>query len=216
MFHKVKKNRIIQIIFLTLTGFLLGVLIIWQSKYFTNFISLEGRDSDENIFRKIQILKTSNDELSEEIKVLEKQLEELSDQTKALESIKKEIKKNKIIAGEVDIFGPGIKLEINNELSEIWLTDITNELFASGAEAISVNNIRLVNSTIGFDTLPNGQIMLNSVILNPPYTFAAIGDKSALLESLEAPRGILNRMELVIENFHYSLEEKDRIEMEKV
>jgi uncharacterized protein YlxW (UPF0749 family) len=187
-----------------------------QARYYTSYVSSDGRDSSENIFRKIQILKTSNDELEDEIADLEAQLEDLSNQALALESIEKDIEKNRVIAGDVPIYGPGIKLEFGTEISEIWLTDLANELLASGAEAISVNNIRLVDSTVGFDTLPNGQIMLNSVILTPPYTFSAIGDKSTLKQAIEAPRGILDRISGAFNEFEYTLEEKDRIEMEQV
>jgi len=209
-------NKTAQIVILLLTGIVLGALIITQAKYFTNYVASVGRDSTENIFRKIQILKTSNDELKEEIASLEVQLEEVSSKAEALESIEKEITKNKMIAGEVDISGPGIVFEIQNDVKDIWFTDITNELFASGAEAISVNNIRLTDSSIGFDTLPNGQIMLNGVILNAPYTFSAIGESTELKQTLESTLGLIDKMKANIENFQYSLEERDLIKMKKV
>ncbi len=211
-----KKTPLSQLAILLTTGLVLGLLVMTQARYYTSYVSSEGRDSSENIFRKIQILKTSNDELEDEIIDLEAQLEELSNQALALKSIEREIKKNKIIAGDVDIYGPGIKLEFETEISDIWLTDLTNELLASSAEAISVNNIRLVDSTVGFDTLPNGQIMLNSIILTPPYTFNAIGDKTTLRQAIEAPRGILDRIAGAFNEFEYTLEEKDRIEMKQV
>jgi uncharacterized protein YlxW (UPF0749 family) len=213
---KNSKKKFIKIFLLAFTGLILGILIMTQARYFTSYVSSEGRDSRENIFRKIQILKISNDELEDEIVVLEEQLEELSNQALALQSIEKEIDKNKIIAGEVPVFGSGIKLEFETEIDDIWLTDLANELLASGAETISMNNIRLVNSTVGFDTLPNGQIMLNSIILTPPYTFKAIGDKTNLKQALETPHGILDRMKATFDELNYTLEEKDRVEMEKV
>ncbi|MFC1656255.1 DUF881 domain-containing protein [Patescibacteria group bacterium] len=211
-----KKTPFGQLAILLTTGLVLGLLVMTQARYYTSYVSSDGRDSSENVFRKIQILKTSNDELEDEIIDLEAQLEDLSNQALALESIDKDIKKNEIIAGEVSIHGPGIKLEFGTEISDIWLTDLTNELLASGAEAISVNNIRLTDSTVGFDTLPNGQIMLNSVILTPPYTFSAIGDKATLKQAIEAPRGILDRITGAFNEFEYTLEEKDRIEMEQI
>lgn len=209
-------ERTAQIITLLVTGIVLGALIITQAKYFTNYVSSVGRDSSENIFRKIQILKTSNDELKEEIEILDKQLEDLSTQANALSSINKDIEKNKIIAGEIDVYGPGIRLEIQNEISGLWFTDIVNELFASGAEAISVNGIRLTDATIGFDTLPNGKIMLNGVILNSPYTFSAIGESETLTNALESPFGIIEKMEASIEDFEYEFKNPDRIDMKKV
>lgn len=203
-------------ILMLITGLILGALVITQAKYFTNYVASVGRDSTENIFRKIQILKTSNDELKDEIASLEIQLEEVSSKAEALQSIEKEITKNQMIAGDVDVSGSGIIFEIRNELKDIWFTDIVNELFASGAEAISVNNIRLTDSSIGFDTLPNGQIMINGAILIPPYTFAAIGEGDSLKQALESSFGLLDKMKATIENFNYTLEKKELIKMKKV
>jgi uncharacterized protein YlxW (UPF0749 family) len=209
-------DRTAQIIILLISGIVLGALVITQAKYFTNYVSSVGRDSSENVFRKIQILKTSNDELKDEIKTLDKQFEEISTQASALASINKEIEKNKLIAGEADVYGSGIELTVANEISGLWFTDIVNELFASGAEAVSVNNVRLTDATIGFDTLPNGQIMLNGVILNSPYTFSAIGESSTLKGALESPFGIIEKMKASVKDFEFELLVPDRIDMKKV
>ena len=69
---------------------------------------------------------------------------------------------------------------------------------------------------MGFDTLPNEQIMLNSVILTPPYTFNAIGDREVLDEALNAPQGIVDKMNASFDNFKYTLAEKDLIEIGQI
>jgi len=209
-------DRTAQIVILLISGLVLGALIMTQAKHFTNYVSEVGRDSSENVFRKIQILKTSNDELEDEIKALDKQLEELSTQASALASINKEIEKNKIIAGEVDVYGTGVQLNIMNDISGLWFTDIVNDMFASGAEAVSVNGVRLTEATNGFDTLPNGKIMLNGVILSEPYSFAAIGESNTLRNALEAPFGIIEKMKASIDDFEFELLVPDRIDMPKV
>lgn len=216
LLHRKKEQPISRILLLLITGLVLGFLVITQAKYFTDYVSTVGRDSTENIFRRIQILKTTNDELNEEIVLLEKKLEDLNNQAQSFQTIANDIKKNEIIAGDTDVWGPGIELIIDNRLNALWFTDITNELFASGAEAISINNIRLTETTIGFDELPNGQIMINGVILQTPYTIHAIGDKESLKQVLQSPFGILQRMEATLEEFSYSLTEKDRIDMKQV
>jgi uncharacterized protein YlxW (UPF0749 family) len=63
-----------------------------------------------------------------------------------------------------------------------------------GAEAVSINNIRFIDVTNGFDTIPNGEIVLNGSILKAPYVFEAIGDKTTLKAALVQPQGILQRM----------------------
>ncbi len=216
LLHRKKNKSNMQIALLLITGLVLGFIVIIQAKHFTNYIETIGRDSTENVFRRIQILKISNDELKDEISSLETQFEDLNDQAQSFATINNDIKKDEIIAGETDIFGPGIELTIENNLNVVWFIDLTNELITSGAEAISVNNIRLTNSTMGFDPLPNGQIMINGVILQPPYTFQAIGDKEELNQILTNPIGILNRMNSAIKDFKYEISQKDRVDMKKV
>lgn len=88
--------------------------------------------------------------------------------------------------------------------------------FSAGAEAVSVNSVRLTNKTIGFDTIPSSQIMLNSVILTQPYTIEAIGDKDVLDEALSQPEGIIDRMQRGLSGVQVTLLQKDVIDMQKV
>jgi uncharacterized protein YlxW (UPF0749 family) len=216
--HNSKKKRFwqrrgFQKILILSVGIVLGALIILQARYFTSYVSTYGRDPGENIFREIQILKTTNQELEETIEELEIQLEDASSQAKVLDSIEDEIKKIQKLAGEVDIWGPGVEFEVDGDISAIWFVDIINELFSIGAEAVSINDIRITDDSSGFDTLPNGQIMLNSVILNKPYTFKAIGERSVLTKALEFPGGIIERLKNNYSGITTALNELDRIEM---
>ena len=174
---------------------ILGFFLVIQSRSFSNVSELGARDVRSNAFQEIQILKEKNEDLKKEIEELEDNLIQLSDQNKALESIEAEAEKYKKLSGGARIFGPGVEVTINKEISTVWMIDIINELFNSGAEALSVNGIRIVNSTAGFDTLPLGQTLLNGTILSAPYKFEAIGEPSTLIHVLEVPGGILSRVE---------------------
>ena len=206
----------IRPIALTITGILLGFLFVLQSRSFRDVQEIYSRDTRANIFREIQILKRTNENLQDEINDLESQLTKASDQEQALNLVKDEIKKNRIIAGHMDISGPGIVVTIKKEVPVIWLTDITNELWSAGAEAVSVNNIRITDSTAGFDVLPSGQIAFNSVILSSPYVFQAIGDKKVLEDSLIQRQGVLERLKTNVAGIGITLDTKESIEMQKV
>ncbi|MBD3328216.1 DUF881 domain-containing protein [Candidatus Peregrinibacteria bacterium] len=212
MKQRIKKRHI----FLLLTAVLLGLLIALQAKTFTNIGDVLNRNGRSDIFREIQVLKTTNDNLSDEVKSLEKQLEKLSNNQDALASVEDEILKYQSLSGDKEVTGPGINLTIEGQINSIWLIDIVNELLAAGSEAISVNGIRLVDSTIGFDTIPNGQILLNSVIINSPYKIEAIGERDVLEMAISQPNGILERMEKSLENVSFEVQEKDLLEMDAV
>ena len=199
-----------------LTSILVGILIIMQGKSFTGVDQAVSRDARTDIFREIQVLKTTNDNISDEVKDLEDQLSKMSDQQEAISAISKDIAKYKIVSGQVNVSGPGVGLTVSTDIKAIWLTDIVNELISAGAEAVSVNGIRLTDLTDGFDTIPNGQIMLNSVILKAPYKINAIGDKKTLADSLTQPQGIIQRIKTGLPGAEIDLQQSDLVRMEKV
>ncbi|HRY91175.1 MAG TPA: DUF881 domain-containing protein, partial [Candidatus Gracilibacteria bacterium] len=65
-------------------------------------------------------------------------------------------------------------------------------------------------------TIPNGQIMLNSVILKSPYKIEAIGDKNTLADALSQPQGIIQRLKESVAAVTPELQQKDLIKMDKV
>jgi len=219
-FEKIRQVKFTHLgrrqLMMLITSILVGFLIVMQAKSFADVTTMVGRDTRADVFREIKILKSTNEKLSSEITDLEGQLDKMTDNEKALEGIKQEIEKYRLLTGRVNVAGPGISLAINGEIKAIWLTDTVNELFNAGAEAVSLNGIRLTDATDGFDTIPNGQIVLNGAILKKPFTFTAIGDKKVLQDALEQPQGILQRLRESLGGVDYKLEQSDRLEMEKV
>jgi len=192
------------------------MLIIMQGKAFTGLDRVTRREARTDVFREIQILKNTNDNLEDEVKDLEDQVNKTSGQEEALKAVAADIEKYQIVSGQKDISGNGISMNINGSIKALWLTDIVNELFSAGAEAVSVNGIRLTDTTAGFDTIPNGQILLNSVILKPPYLIEAIGDKKTLADALSQPQGIIQRMKESLGGVPIDLQQEETIKMEKV
>lgn len=83
------------------------------------------------------------------------------------------------IEGLSPVHGPGVVLEIDaSGLSALDLQDALNNLSASGAEAIDVNDRRVV---VG---LPVSQtdsgVAIDGLVVTPPWTIAVIGDPTRL------------------------------------
>lgn len=199
-----------------LTAVLLGFLIALQARSFEDVSDVINRNNRSDVFREIQILKDTNDQLRDEIDDLEDQLVKVSNNQDALESVREEIDQYEALTGRIDISGPGVHVQLAGDIQAIWLTDTVNELLSAGAEAVSVNSIRLTNKTTGFDTIPSGQIMLNSVILNEPYTIEAIGEREVLEEALIQPEGIIERLQRIVSDVEVIVEQRDSVTMEKV
>ncbi|MGL5831333.1 MAG: DUF881 domain-containing protein [Candidatus Altimarinota bacterium] len=199
---------------LGITGLMMGVLFGLQSKSFVDSVSY-NRENQSNVFKEIQIVKESNDNLRLEVADLETGLANSSDQEAALENIKKEIEKYNILLGNIEIEGPGIVMQINKNLEIIWFNDLVNELYSAGAEVVSINGFRLNERLSGFDNMPNGQILLGGEILSAPYEIIAIGDSENMFKALTQAGGIIERIN------NYKLEnivevvEQDNLQMAK-
>lgn len=202
---------------MTIVGLVVGAFIMVQAHSFQSLSDvLVGRDSHTNVFQEIQILIQTNKGLEQEIADLQSNLEQLSSRASALQAIEGEIAKYRKLTGQSPISGSGLELSISENIGTIWLVDLVNELFASGAEAVSVNDIRFTNYTNGFDTLPQGQILFNGTILKTPLLIKAIGNSGILLSILEQPKGMIDKLYEHNKSIKITTSKKELIEMTKV
>lgn len=100
------------------------------------------------------------------------------------------------LAGVDEVRGPGIVVELSDSdraaatraevadlrIQDVDLQSVVNELWAAGAEAVSVNGRRVVATTA--IRAAGGAILVNYGAISPPYRVAAIGDPDALLAGL--------------------------------
>lgn len=195
-------------------GILLGFLAIVQGRSFMRVDSLLSREAQTNVFQEIKILKVKNKDLQNEIKNLENTVEQLQDQNFALEVIEKEINEYMKLSGNYPIFGPGVNVLLDGEIHAPWVIDMINELYNAGAEAVSINGIRISNKASGIDVMPNDQLLINGSILTSPFNLNAIGKSDSILEILELPGGIFDRLEAAYSDVQIHSEMKDVIQMD--
>ncbi|MBI2265604.1 MAG: DUF881 domain-containing protein [Armatimonadetes bacterium] len=109
-------------------------------------------------------------------------------------------------AGLLAVKGPGLIVTLNDSpkrpktgedpyfflVHDVDIQQISTELWAAGAEAVAVNDQRLVATTPIRCVGPT--ILINTVRLVPPYIITAIGDPSALETALKMRGGILDSL----------------------
>ncbi|MER3501971.1 MAG: hypothetical protein C4295_10975 [Candidatus Fervidibacterota bacterium] len=146
-------------------------------------------------------LRAEVDKLREQVREYEQAMAEGRTATQRLTA---ELEKLRVIAGLTKVRGPGII---------VWLTDapkasfedpslgivhdtdllmLVNELRNAGAEAIAINNQRVV-ATTAIRCVGN-LITVNGVTVSPPYEIAAIGDPDKLEKALTMPKGIVEEL----------------------
>ncbi|MFL0195522.1 DUF881 domain-containing protein [Clostridium sp. WILCCON 0269] len=184
---------------------ILGFMLAYQFKVLMkqeNTFNLNSENSAditveiEQYKKEKATLETKVTELENKIKNYEDSMASKSDSTKNLLA---EIENNRILTGEVDVKGEGIiiyltpdsKLFGNNSIGD-HITDkdlvyLVNELRFAGAEAISINDIRIVLRT-GIRTAGN-YILINDEKISPSsrIVIKAIGDKNLLYSAMSFP-----------------------------
>lgn len=157
----------------------------------------------ENTKIEIDNIKTELVELNSIIEAKEEELGVLENISKGDENIidvlENDLYNNMIRAGHVKLEGPGISIKMyDNPDSEIVGFDINddiihdsdvlnilNDLWLAGAEAISINDERVVSTS---EIKCNGPIIrINDRAIGTPFIIKAIGDPQVLMASVNAP-----------------------------
>ncbi len=141
--------------------------------------------------------------LRSQVSDLETTMGKNTGQTKALND---DLQKAKVLAGLTPVHGPGVVVTLQDSkkkapsartldaltgiVHDSDLQMVVNELGQSGAEAIAINDQRVVARTAIRCVGPT--IQVNSVPLAPPYVIEAIGDPQTLYGGLNMPLGALD------------------------
>lgn len=113
-----------------------------------------------------------------------------------------------LLAGLTPVEGPGVRVHLdeaplpvapaqtkpNYRLHDEDVLKVVNELFAAGAEAVSINGQRVVTTTEVRGA--SSAIMINGVPTAPPYEVLAIGDRNVLEASLKMRGGVVDLLRL--------------------
>ncbi len=161
-----------------------------------------------------------------EIQRLREQLaryeQEAADERGLTRLMKEELETFRIMLGVLPVQGPGVELVLDDStmrvddkvggqevyvIHDFDLVQIANELWAAGAEAISLNGQRLVTgSAIACSAR---LITVNNVAISRPFTFLAIGNKANMVSALNIRDGLLDRLRVL--QFHVKLTPRDEI-----
>jgi len=141
--------------------------------------TLEGEDPAALAFL-IDDLHRANDALAAESFALTGERDALRNggAPDATAQLAAEAERLRVVAGSVPVHGPGITLTVDAPLSALDLEDAFNNLRSGGAEAIAVNDHRVVVGTI-IDNDTAG-VSVDGVLTRGPWTVAAIGDPDRL------------------------------------
>lgn len=195
--------KIARNIAMTMVCILLGIMLALQYKSINinqSMASFENKRMDELKTELIR-LQGQKDSLQQRVQALEEENQTYArvkaGDSDAAKQIQDNLKNARIFAGLETVKGKGIIVTLDNNglnyVEDYDILDVVNELRASGAQAISVNDERIV--AMSEIRRAGAYIMINGKQYNAPFTIKAISDPDDLERSLNLMGGVLEGIE---------------------
>lgn len=215
-----KKEKITMAITIGISAFILVAVMFMRFKVVerTDMASIETMTEAE-LRSELLSWREKYSEMQSKHQDLTTKIEEYKEEYKSDEEteklLEKELKNLQMLLGETDVKGPGITITISEEKNSedrITYEDllyIVNGLKSAGAEAISINENRIINTTDIVE--PNSYIRVNSKNIFAPYTIKAIGNQTYLESTLLGVNGYVD--ELKKWGFSIEIERSDNVQI---
>lgn len=181
-----------------ITFLLLGILISVQFRTQQTFLSDLSLQKTEDLVLMMKSLHDKRGDLEKELGELERQQRVFDADSNAGEELatglRQDLLRQQMSLGLVPVSGPGITVTIKADSPMVYLdlVDITNELWASQAEAIAVNDHRITAWTSIFWNKQNLSLTMNGKEITFPCTIKAVGDPERLESGLRLLGGVLD------------------------
>lgn len=207
-----------------LVCFVLAYVMIMQFKTVeeTNITQIENMRETE-LREKLASWKEKYEETQTKLEETNDKLNEYKEKREtnqeASELLNKELKQAQTIAGLTDVKGEGVVItltdteDMDGKVEASNLTELVNELRYAGAEAISINDQRIINMSDITDVyIDNASFIIinHRTRVTSPYTVKAIGDQKNLeTELTKKTVGFISRFS------NASLEKQNNIKINK-
>ncbi|MFC5382441.1 DUF881 domain-containing protein [Aquipuribacter nitratireducens] len=180
--------------------FALGFAVVTQARE-TSETGLTALRQTE-LVRLLDDVSERRERLEEEATALREQREALltsSDAAaEAAEAARQRLDVYAVLAGTAPARGPGLTMVVTDvgerTVTAAFMLDMLQELRDAGAEAVQVNDVRVVAST-WFADGEDGSVVVDGTPLTSPFTVRAIGDPDVLEPAMRIPGGVVSDRE---------------------
>jgi len=199
----------------------IGVIcILLTSVMFLQFKSVQvieesgvGAMRESELKTEYSLIKEKSDEIKKNLEEFEKSIVEYNSQSTdtkgTLELLRNDIRKANIDIGYTDVKGPGLMITLwDGDYEYVDATDLLfaiNELKFAGAEAISINDIRVVNTT-SLHEMSTDYIVMDRGRIVSPFTIKVIGDIKYLESVINIKGGLKDFIKNEGKNISYTVE----------
>jgi uncharacterized protein YlxW (UPF0749 family) len=173
----------------------LGLLVVLQIQSQNPGGGLETLSAPE-LTVLVANLNTRNDQLRTEIATLDQESRSLAaSQTRgetSLGQLQLDLARVRAWAGLSGVMGQGIRISVTGPIAGSAVEDLLNELRNAGAEALAVDDVRLVAGDVVAG--PPGELSVENTALDDPFEVAAIGNAETLVGTLTRSGGIIAQL----------------------
>ena len=206
---KIKKSSKSLIVSIALTSFVLGLTMAIQFKTVTE-TDIAGIEMmrEAELRSELASWKSKYEDaklkIEEDDKKIAEYTMEIENNNNISELLTREVNEAEIIAGYTDVVGQGIIITLQDtdkmQITADDLMSLINELKLAGAEAISINDQRIVSltdiSNVNYQfIMVNTAKQIGMARIESPYVIKAIGNQKYLESSISIKYGFLDSME---------------------
>lgn len=198
---KIEKGKIVVTITIGIMCFILTYVMLIQFRTIeqTDITSIETMREDE-LRTQMASWKSKYEETQAQLEETQNKIKEYQEKTansqNAAEVLDKELTQSNLLVGKTDVEGEGIEITLKDGEYAVTATDLirlVNELRLADAEAICINEERVINLTDIVDV--SSFVVVNGQRLSSPFIIRAIGNQKYLESGLTAKGGFLDTME---------------------
>jgi len=173
--HRIRNLAVVGL----LSGIIAFVAVVQLRSQAEVQASLAGQDNTALAFL-IDDLHRAHDTLEGQAASLAHQAQSLKagGHNAAMVALSAQQQQLQIVDGLVAVSGPGVVLNVTAPLTAVDLQDALNNLRLANAEAIMVDQRRVVAESVIEDS--NGQVLVDGAVVGDPWTFTVIGDPTQL------------------------------------
>ena len=197
-FKNIKKGKTTVTVTIGIISFILAFVMFMQFKFVqqTDLASIKNMREDE-LREELSLWKSKHEEIVAQLEETNNTISEyektIENNDEASQLIDKELQQNKLSLGQTNVEGEGIIIYYSDGSKKVEAKDLlklVNELNYAGAEAISINDQRIITTTE--IAAADSYIYINGERTTSSYTIKVIGNKKYLESGLTAKGGIVD------------------------
>ena len=222
-----KKGQIIVTITIGIACLALSLVMFMQFKLVneTDITSIENMREEElrtELAAWKERYEEANAQYKEKSNTLQEYKEKEESDTETSNLVNEELERVNLLLGKTDVQGEGITITLRDtttdegkilNITSDALNLIINELKYAGAEAICVNEERIINMSDIVEINDRSLILVNGQRVISPYIIKAIGDQTYLESTLVGKGGSID--ELRKQGYDIAVEKSDNITIQK-